>query len=207
MNRLSDSYFHEMYATEDDPWGFGDRWYEQRKYQLTLAALSAPTYGRAFEAGCSIGVLSEQLAPRCDHLLCVDVADRATTLAAQRLARFGDRVEVQTRDFVDGWPPGEFDLIVLSEVLYYLEPATLDRLVDRLTTALTDVGELIVVHWRWPVAEYPQTGDAVHDRLTASALHQSASYRDADLRLDVFHRSDRPSVAQSEGLVSAEVIR
>lgn len=202
MNRLPDKYFHDVYADDDDPWGFRDRWYERRKYALTMAALSAPSYPRAFEAGCSIGVLSEQLADRCENLLCMDVADRATTLAAQRLARFGGRVDVRTGDFVEGWPSGRFDLIILSEVLYYLEPAALDRLVEQLPAALTDTGEVIAVHWRWPVADYPQTGDAVHDRLAASALHHDAAYRDRDLRLDVFHRTARPSVAQAEGLVS-----
>ena len=36
---LTGDYFDRMYAGAADPWGFGSRWYEQRKYALTLAAL------------------------------------------------------------------------------------------------------------------------------------------------------------------------
>ncbi len=198
---MEESYFHEMYRDSDDPWGFTSRWYEQRKYQLTLAALSAPRYGTAFEAGCSIGVLSEQLAARCDELLAVDLSDKAVQIAAERLEPLGERVVVQTRDFVADWPTGTLDLIVLSEVLYYLDPAQLDTVIANAAAALTDDGELIAVHWRWPVEEYPQTGDQVHDRLRDSELTHTAGYLDTDFRLDVFTRKDRQSVAQREGLV------
>ncbi|WP_143695115.1 SAM-dependent methyltransferase [Williamsia sp. 1135] len=198
---MEESYFHEMYRDSDDPWGFTSRWYEQRKYQMTLAALSAPRYGRAFEAGCSIGVLSEHLAARCDQLLAVDLSDKAVQIAAGRLEPLGGRVVVETRDFVVDWPTGTFDLIVLSEVLYYLDPAQLDSVIANAAAALSDDGELIAVHWRWPVEEYPQTGDQVHDRLRDSELAHTAGYLDTDFRLDVFSRVDRQSVAQREGLV------
>ncbi|WP_207841418.1 class I SAM-dependent DNA methyltransferase [Williamsia soli] len=198
---MEESYFHEMYRDSDDPWGFTSRWYEQRKYQMTLAALSAPRYGAAFEAGCSIGVLSEQLAARCDQLLAVDLSDKAVQIAAERLEPLGGRVVVETRDFVADWPTGTFDLIVLSEVLYYLDPAQLDTVIANATAGLSDDGELIAVHWRWPVEEYPQTGDQVHNRLRDSELAHTAGYLDTDFRLDVFSRVYRQSVAQREGLV------
>lgn len=190
-----------MYRDSDDPWGFTSRWYEQRKYQVTMAALSAPRYRRAFEAGCSIGVLSEQLASRCEQLLAVDLSDKAVQIAAERLKTAGGQAIAETRDFVADWPPGSFDLIVLSEVLYYLDHAQLDAVIAHASAALTDDGELIAVHWRWPVEEYPQTGDQVHDRLRDSDLVHTAGYLDTDFRLDVFARVARQSVAQREHLV------
>jgi SAM-dependent methyltransferase len=201
MTPMEESYFHEMYRDSDDPWGFTSRWYEQRKYQMTLAALSAPRYGRAFEAGCSIGALSEQLATRCEELLSVDLSAKAVGIATERLKPLGERVVVETRDFVTDWPTGGFDLIVLSEVLYYLDRAQLDTVIANALAALAQGGELISVHWRWPVAEYPQTGDQVHERLRQSELVHTGGYLDADFRLDVFTRVGRQSVAQREGLV------
>lgn len=56
-----------MYAASDDPWGFDDRWYERRKYALTLAILTRPTYTCAFEPGCANGALTELLQARCDR--------------------------------------------------------------------------------------------------------------------------------------------
>ena len=57
---LSPSYFDDMYAANRDPWSLASRWYEQRKYAVTLACLTRPRYRRAFEPGCSIGVLTER---------------------------------------------------------------------------------------------------------------------------------------------------
>lgn len=197
---LPENYFDDVYRDTDDPWGFTDRWYEQRKYALTLASLTAPRYRRIFEPGCSIGVLSAALADRSEEIACIDVSARAVELAVRRLATTDARVSVSTGDLTGPWPPGTFDLIVLSEVLYYLGDADLDAVVERLPGALTDDGEVIAVHWRWPVADYPQSGDAVHERLLHSPLLHYSGYRDRDLCLDVFHRGPRDSVAQREGL-------
>ncbi|GAC54615.1 MULTISPECIES: class I SAM-dependent DNA methyltransferase [Gordonia] len=200
--RLPDSYFHDMYASSDDPWGFTSRWYERRKYALTLAALTRPRYRSVFEPGCSIGVLSEGLAARCGRLVCTDVSPRAVDLARRRLARH-PHVDVQVGDIAGDWPSQRFDLIVLSEVLYYLDDAALAGLIARLPAALTPDGEVIAVHWRWPVEEYPQSGDDVHAALARSPLIASTSYSDTDFRLDVLRLSPERSVAQREGLVDS----
>ena len=39
---LGTGYFDAMYQAADDPWGFESRWYEQRKYAISLALLPAP---------------------------------------------------------------------------------------------------------------------------------------------------------------------
>ncbi|AZG46862.1 class I SAM-dependent DNA methyltransferase [Gordonia insulae] len=196
------SYFHEMYAASDDPWGFADRWYERRKYALTLASLSSERYGRVFEPGCSIGVLSAELVLFSDQLLCMDVSPRAVELAQRRLAHHRGRAAVVIGDLLHDWPSGHFDLIVLSEVLYYLEPAELDEVIRRLPGSLHQGGEVVAVHWRRKVAEYPQSGDDVHERLLGSTLHRQGGYADADFRLDVLTVDDRVSVAEREDLVS-----
>ena len=74
---LPAGYFDAMYQTAADPWGFEDRWYERRKYAISLAMLPAARYRRAFEPACSVGVLTQMLAGRCDELLACDVAEAA----------------------------------------------------------------------------------------------------------------------------------
>ena len=59
--RVPDGYFERMYATSADPWQLQARWYERRKYAITLALLPYPRYRHAFEPGCSISVLTEML--------------------------------------------------------------------------------------------------------------------------------------------------
>ena len=122
------SYFTDMYASGPDPWGFESRWYEHRKYLLTVAALPDPRYAAAFEPGCSVGVLTSRLAGRCERLLATDIVPAALERAADRL-RDADNVTLELRAVPEDWPPGPFDLVVLSEIAYYFDAPTLNGLV------------------------------------------------------------------------------
>jgi SAM-dependent methyltransferase len=199
------AYFHRMYERSPDPWGFTSRWYDQRKYQLTLAALPRPRYRSAYEPGCSVGVLSALLAPRCDRLLCSDLVPAAVDSARARL-REQRHVSVVRQQIPQDWSDGPFDLIVLSEVLYYLTDTELKQALECARHSLVPGGDLVAVHWRYPAAEHRHTGDAVHAYLSgAHGLAARGSYADPDFRLDVFTRADSPvpSVAAREGLVDA----
>ncbi|MGI9005466.1 MAG: SAM-dependent methyltransferase [Streptosporangiaceae bacterium] len=202
MTTLSPIYFDRMYAAADDPWGFTTRWYEKRKYALTLAMLPAERYGSAFEPGCSIGVLTQQLAARCERLLSCDIAQAAVTAAAQRTADCPN-VRIERRALPDDWPDGEFDLIVASEFLYYFGGDDLHAVIDLCHSALRPGGTLLAVHWRHPVAEYPRSGDSVHDALAArSGLALAARHQESDFIAEAYHRGEiAVSVAQSTGLV------
>ena len=71
---LPPEYFDEVYRANTAPWSFETSPYEQAKYTDTVAALPKASYESAFEVGCSLGVLTQLLATRCQHLLAVDVA-------------------------------------------------------------------------------------------------------------------------------------
>lgn len=197
MNR---DYFDEMYAGSADPWGFETRWYEERKRAITLASLPRPRYRRAFEPGCSIGVLTAALAARCDHVVATDVAQAALARARERVA--GLPVEVRRWALADPWPEEAYDLIMVSEVAYYLQGAGVDHFAAEAARHLTHDGHLVAVHWRHPVAEYPTSGDEADARVrTASGLAVVAEHVEADFRLTVLGRDGR-SVAQQEGLTA-----
>ena len=194
---LGPDYFATRYAGDPDPWGFRSCWYEQRKYALTLAALTRPRYRSAFEPGCSVGVLTAALAQRCDRVLAWDLDP---TARAQAAAGTPDNVVVEAGQVPGDWPPGEHDLIVLSEVGYYLDATDLRRLVDLAVGSLARDGELVLVHWRHPVADHPTGGDTVHRAFLAdSPLHHQAGHLEPDFRLDVLTRQPG-SVATREGL-------
>ncbi|MGH3875336.1 MAG: class I SAM-dependent DNA methyltransferase [Pseudonocardiaceae bacterium] len=203
---MSDSlpagYFDVLYATTTDPWGFRTRWYEQRKYACALAALPQQRYHCGYEPGCSIGVFTAHLAARCDRLLATDVAEAPLGTARDRLAQ-APHVEVERRGVPDDWPSGRFDLVVISELGYYLDPVDLRRLWAAATGALEPGGTLLAVHWRHPVPDYPQTGDTVHDALAAQpGLGRLVEHVEEDFRLDVYLRTPPPvrSVAAQTGL-------
>jgi len=193
-------YFDALYASSEDPWSFTERWYERRKRALTIAALPHARYSRAFEIGCSIGTLTAELADRCDTLVSVDTAAAAVATARTRLIGVSN-VELSVMNVPDQWPAGTFDLIVLSEVAYYFDENDLHGLLDVVVASLNPSGLLVACHWRHPVADYPLTGDKVHELIRASAgMVMMAEYVDHDLRLEVFGIEPPQSVAQREGL-------
>jgi SAM-dependent methyltransferase len=195
-------YFDDMYAASPDPWGFESRWYERRKYAVTLALLPSERYRDAFEPGCSIGVLTGQLARRCDRLLSCDAAAAAADAAAQRNAAHPN-VRVEQRLLPRDWPAGRFDLIVFSELLYYFGEDDLRDVLRLAAGALQPGGTLIAVHWRHPVAEYPRGGDEAHAAIGRQpGLARLSSYADPDFLAAVYLRADGApvSVAQAGGL-------
>jgi SAM-dependent methyltransferase len=197
---LEPAYFDRMYAESSDPWGFTSRWYERRKYAITLAMLPREHYPDAFEPGCSIGVMTEQLAARCGRLLSCDVSAAAVRSAAQRTSDLPG-VHVEQRVLPRDWPAGNFDLIVFSEMLYYFGGDDLRRVLDMSVTALRPGGTLLAVHWRHPVPEYPRTGDNVHEALAGQpGLNRIARHTEPDFLAEVYLHGAPVSVAQATGL-------
>ena len=125
-----DEYFDRMWASGDDPWAHGTRWYETRKYDLTIAALRRPRYATAFEPGCGAGFLTQRLAARCDRLFATERAERGVAATQQRCAEW-PHVDVTIGRLPADWPAEPLDLVVLSEVLYYLDDAGLDAVLHR----------------------------------------------------------------------------
>jgi SAM-dependent methyltransferase len=200
---LGVDYFDAMYHAASDPWGFTDRWYERRKYAISLALLPAERYLSALEPGCSIGVFSRLLAPRCDRLLSCDVAAAAVDGATARTADLPS-VRVEQRDISRRWPQGRFDLIVFSELLYYFSDCDLDQVLDHAVGALQPGGTLLAVHWRHAVADYPRSGDDVHRVIAGRpGLGRLVSHAEPDFLAEVYLRTDGTpvSVAQAAGLV------
>jgi 2-polyprenyl-3-methyl-5-hydroxy-6-metoxy-1,4-benzoquinol methylase len=204
--RLPDAYFDRVYACADDPWQLSTRWYEQRKYAITLALLPHRRYRHAFEPGCSIGTLTELLALRCDHVTAVDVADAAVRSADARLREAGcrDRVTLARLSMDATWPPGPFDLVLLSEVAYYLQADALARVLRRECARLKPGANVVAAHWRHAVADYPLTGDMAHAVMARTpGLTSLACYRDRDVVVEVFDTGDGRSVASREGVPGA----
>lgn len=202
---LPERYFDDVYADTPDPWGFTDRWYEERKRAVTLAALPERRYATAFEPGCSIGVLTRALAYRCDALLATDVSAAALSMATGRLSDMA-HVRLEQRALPAGWPDGRFDLVVLSELLYYLGEDDLHAVAARAVEAVAPGGTLLAVHWRHEVADYPQTGDAAQQAVAVAAdgqLVSTVQHLEADFALSVHVRArsgDGVSVAARNGL-------
>ena len=186
---LPAGYFEQLYATSPDPWDFANSDYEAAKYAATLAALPRDRYSDALEIGCSIGVLTQLLAGRCDRLIALDAAEGALATARSRCAALPG-VDLRRMAVPGDWPEGSFDLIMLSEVVYYFDRPDLIRLVDRVRQSLAPAGDVVLVHWTGQT-DYPLHGDEAAELFiagTAGFLAVTRQERAVRYRLDVLRR-------------------
>ncbi len=178
--------FEQRYAASADPWSYRTSSYEREKYAATLAALPSRPLGRVLEVGCSIGVFTRLLAPRCERLVAIDFSERALALAREELVGV-ENVELAHADFPAQAPAGEWDVVVCSEVLYYLDQRTLLDALEWLRARLQQRASVLAVSWRGRGVEEPLRGDAVHDELARELSRwHTLDRRHAGYRLDRF---------------------
>jgi cyclopropane fatty-acyl-phospholipid synthase-like methyltransferase len=185
---MTNADFEARYKANPDPWGYETSDYERGKYDATLEACGNGPYNRALELGSSIGVFSARLAPRCHSLVTVDAAPSAVADARRRLAGVPS-VQVLRGAIPEAIPAGSFDLVVASEILYYLEPDKLGATLARLRDVLATHGRLVAVHWRPSGDERPFTAAEVHGLVRRQGwLSPVLSAPTDDYLLDVLER-------------------
>ena len=189
-NSLPPSYFERMYRENPDPWNFETSDYEAAKYRTTIEALPKERYRNALELGGSIGVLTALLASHCDSLLSTDVSETAQQKA---IARCQDlpQVRFEIARIPQDFPNESFDLILVSEVGYYLSWEDLARTQQLILQRLETGGHLLLVHWTLYAKDYPLTGDEVHNsflELADTDLKHLKGLCHERYRLDLFER-------------------
>lgn len=197
QSRFGSARFERIYARSDDPWSYRASAYERAKYAATLAALPSRPLGRVLEVGCSIGVFTRLLAPRCERLVAIDFSTRALALARAELAGFAN-VELAHADFPSHAPDGEWDAVVCSEVLYYLDAPALRDAIAWLRARLerdasgSSPTSVLAVSWRGDAVDEPLRGDDVHDTLASElARWHVLDGRGDGYRLDRFDGAAR----------------
>ena len=186
---IDPDYFEALFRDKRDPWDFETSPYEAAKYDHTLAALPRERFGRALEVGCANGVLTARLGPRCDDLLAIDVSETALAAARSR-CRDQPQIRFEKRRLPHEAPPGPFDLVLLSEMVYYLDRGDVDRLAGYLATAVRSGGDLLLVHWTCET-DYPLGGDGAVIALRGAmgeAVREVAVERHDQYRLDLWQR-------------------
>ncbi len=179
-------YFDNLYALNPDPWSFETSDYERGKYEATLASLPRQTYASGLEVGCSIGVLTQRLAARCTRLIAVDVAQSALDAAQARCSGLEHVSFAKAALPLDG-PPGPFDLVMLSEVIYFFSRSHMATFASYLRQVLEPGGDVVLVNWLG-ATHYPLGGDEAvglvieHGQGWLDIVHQT---RTTQYRLDV----------------------
>jgi peptidoglycan/xylan/chitin deacetylase (PgdA/CDA1 family)/ubiquinone/menaquinone biosynthesis C-methylase UbiE len=149
-------YWDDVFAAED-PWQYTSD-YEQTKYQQTLELLPRVPIRHALELACAEGHFTAQLAALVEKLTASDLSEIALWRARERCAGL-DHVSFTRLDLRHDPIPGKYDLIVCSEVLYYVESRrVLRRIARRLARHLKPGGWLLMAHANLSVDDPSATG-------------------------------------------------
>ena len=105
---------------DGDPWRLETSAYDQGKYARELDVLGPRRFERVLEIGCGAGAFTRRLAAIAERVVAIDASAAAINRA--RASRPDPRIEYRVTGAVELDPlaDGPWDLIVLSETIYYV---------------------------------------------------------------------------------------
>ncbi|NCP24505.1 MAG: methyltransferase [Erythrobacter sp.] len=174
--------FEALFAEDPDPWDFETSSYEREKRAHTIAALDG-RFRKCLEIGCATAVLTQDLANICDQVVGIDVSERALSIARNRLYGRAN-IDLRQGEIPRDWPAGTFDLIVLSEVLYFLDEKEVRVSSAHAYQSLAPDGVVLAVNWIG-ATDLPLDGHEVVRIFDEAAEWQSDSLmRTPNFRID-----------------------
>ncbi len=186
---MSLEHFTNLYLAKDDPWDLATKWHDERKYAVTVASLPRPRYRSCYEPGCSIGLLTRLLAPRCDEILAVDSVAAAVRQTEEAVREF-PHVRAEVANLPADLPDATFDLIVVGDLLYYLSAEDLETVLDALVEQLEPDGDMVAVHFRDRQNPGSYDGFNVHaSLLERPGLERLVHHGDEWFLLDILRRT------------------
>jgi SAM-dependent methyltransferase len=183
---LAGSPFDHLYAETPDPFGveLPQYRYQQRKYASLLSMLPQRRYRNILDVGCGLGAFTRKLAPFGEQVLGTDISGEAIC-QARRLSVSHPNITYAQRDMLDSSPTGsEFDLIIIADTLYYMNPRTpaaLKTLAGAFASKLRPGGLVLIVnHFFFGVDPASKETREIHDAFRwAPSLDCIAEFRRA----------------------------
>jgi len=188
----------------DDLWALGDPWqletspFEHERYAHLFGILDQRRYPCILEIGCGAGAFTRILASLAQRLLALDVSPKAIG-NARAAPGTSNQIEFRVANIMDYDPEeeGPWDLIVMSETIYYLgwlySFFDVSWLASRLHAATRPGGQLLLANTQ---------GDAGEPLLLSWIIR---TYRDLFLNVGYELRSEEIFRAQKNG-VDLEVL-
>jgi 2-polyprenyl-3-methyl-5-hydroxy-6-metoxy-1,4-benzoquinol methylase len=139
-----------------------------------LASLLPPRpFRQVLDVGCGLGLLSRLLAAHAKSVLGVDIAPSAVARARASHADLPN-VRFETHDVLDlpRCLDGQFDLVVIADVLYYLSPlddSLLQTIAKRISDLITPNGIcLLANHYFFRADPESRRSRRIHDAFIGS---------------------------------------
>jgi len=138
--------FERLYLEKSDPWELRSSAYERQKYKRTLDRILEHRRGSesVLEVGCSVGIFTRQLAENFQQVVAIDFSDEAIARAAEYCGEESKirfiRSNLQSLTLNAG-----FDVIVCSEILYYINRRHAAAVCRQLKRLLAPNGVIVTV--------------------------------------------------------------
>ena len=112
------TFFEDLWK-RGDPWNLENSKFEQAKYERQLAILNDRRYSRVLEIGCGAGDFTGALARIADQVVAVDISPTAIARARTKSV---ENIDFRVANIMDHdlRAAGLWDLVVMSETIYYL---------------------------------------------------------------------------------------
>ena len=190
----------ETTFSKPDPWSY-DSEYEVAKRNHVLELLPDGPIFSALEVGCAEGHFTALVSPRVGELTAIDISERALERAKSRCAEVTNVTFVNC-DIHAQLPDGPFDLILCTEVLYYLyDRYALEDFIARAVERLNPGGHIVLEHPNMVSDDRTQTGFDFNEIGTDFIAGAFASHGELEFLLELktplykaqqFRRSRRP---------------
>lgn len=203
--------FDALYRSDPDPFAVGSSWYERRKIAVVLASLARREYALAWDAAAGTGHLALELSARCRHVVATDASAVAVASMSQPAPTVGSGEAVDDPP-VRAWAPGTgrltvrqsalpalpaearaADLVIVSEVLYYL-PGPARAATVQMLAGLD--AEIVTVHWRHHPEDAHLSGEdctrEVDVALTGAGYLRAVLHEDRDFVLSTHLPASTP---------------
>ena len=180
-----------------DAWGYENSEAHQNRFDSLLRILPDQVFDTAIELGCAEGHFTEKLARRCKRVIACDLSQRALARARKRLP--GLAVDWRQCDIRAGIPAEDPDLLIFSDVLYYLSPKEISEVI-RDCSRKTRPGALLVFANEWSHHYRMMTpAERIRELIQSHAswneidsLSYTTSPNDGKLILALYERNHQP---------------
>ena len=153
----AESFFDDLWK-RGDPWRLETSDFERIKYEREIGILRGRHYSRVLEIGCGAGWFTRSLAQIADQIVALDISP--TAIARAQAAGGSEFTDFRVANVMDYNPraEGPWDLVVMSETIYYLgwlySFFDVAWLAAELFAATRDKGQLLMANTCGGVEDY-----------------------------------------------------
>jgi 2-polyprenyl-3-methyl-5-hydroxy-6-metoxy-1,4-benzoquinol methylase len=146
-NRLFMRYYFELKYLRGNPYPVEIDPQEIEKFDRAFNCIKGRQYSSILEIGCGEGYFLEMYLLLSDRILATDISKLALKKAKERV---GDKKNIEFRQFdiVRNNLDERFDLVICSEVLYYLTLDQLKSIIPKVFGYMKEDSNLLSIHAR-----------------------------------------------------------